>query len=131
MVRHDMAEQGVPLTVEKLNEVYRSLHVRYYGDTLVLDDDVEVGWMRIPHFYQGFYVYKYATGFSAAQSFLKKILTGGTSAVAQYLELLKSGGKDYPLLLLKTAGVDMTTPKPVRDALGVFESIISELEELL
>ena len=128
---HELAEQGVPLTVDKFNEVFFSLHRQYYGDAVVLDRDVEVGWMRIPHFYSSFYVYKYATGFSAANSFCQRILHIGKGAVGAYLGLLKSGGKDYSLNLLKIAGVDMATTTPIIEALTVFESIVKELDGLL
>lgn len=128
---HEMAEQGKPLTVDALNEVFRGLHERYYGPAVALDPVIGIGWMRIPHFYSSFYVYKYATGFSAANSFCRRILDEGASAVVKYLGLLKSGGKDYPLNLLKTAGLDMTTPSPVSDALSAFETTVAELEKLL
>lgn len=127
---HGLAEQGVPLTLEKLNEVYLSLHCLYYGDGVVPDKDVEIGWMRIPHFYQSFYVYKYATGFSAAQSFARQISLNGSAAVGRYLELLKSGGKDYPLNLLRSAGLDMSKPGPITEALAEFENVVSQLEAL-
>jgi oligoendopeptidase F len=128
---HDLAENGFPLTLEKLNEVYFTLHQKYYGNEVTLDNDVEIGWMRIPHFYQSFYVYKYATGFSAAQFLMNKIITGDRSAVERYHELLKSGGKDYPLALLRKAGVDMSVPEPVRDAFINYENVIVELGKLL
>jgi oligoendopeptidase F len=128
---HELAEQGVPLTVDKFNEVFYSLHQQYYGNAVVLDRDVEIGWMRIPHFYSSFYVYKYATGFSAANSFCHRILRNDPGSVEAYLGLLKSGGKDYSLNLLKTAGVDMTTSSPIMETLSVFESIVKELKDLL
>jgi oligoendopeptidase F len=87
--------------------------------------------MRIPHFYSSFYVYKYATGFSAANSFCRRILSDGKGSVDAYLGLLKSGGKDYSLNLLKNAGVDMITTTPIIEALSVFEGTVKELEQLL
>ena len=117
--------------MDKFNEVFFALHQFYYGQVVSLDRDVEVGWMRIPHFYSSFYVYKYATGFSAANSFCHRILHGGKEAVNAYLGLLKSGGKDYSLNLLKTAGVDMATTTPIIEALSVFGQTIGELETLL
>jgi oligoendopeptidase F len=128
---HELAEQGVPLTVDKFNEVFFKLHQQYYGNAVVLDRDVEIGWMRIPHFYSSFYVYKYATGFSAANSFCQRILHNGRGAIDAYLGLLKSGGKDYSLNLLKTAGIDMATTIPVVEALSVFESVVKNLDGLL
>ena len=127
---HELAEQGVPLTLEKLNEVYFSLHCLYYGDTMVAGKDVEVGWMRIPHFYQSFYVYKYATGFSAAQSFARQIGQRSPGAVERYVNMLKNGGNDYPLNLLRNAGLDMSTPGPIVEALTEFETVLSRLEAL-
>ncbi|MBI1807402.1 MAG: oligoendopeptidase F [Ignavibacteria bacterium] len=128
---HEAAERGVPLTLDTLNETYYRLHERYYGDSVILDEEVKFGWMRIPHFYNSFYVFKYATGFSAANSFSHRILQKGGNAVEQYLELLKSGGKDYPLNLLKHAGLDMTQPTPIVEALSAFENVVSQLEGIL
>ncbi|MFI5252207.1 MAG: oligoendopeptidase F [Bacteroidota bacterium] len=128
---HEQAEQGIPLTVSKFNEIFFDLHKKYYGSVVVLDPAVEMGWMRIPHFYSSFYVYKYATGFSAANSFCHRILHGGPAEVDAYLGLLKSGGKDYSLNLLKTAGVDMSTTTPIFEALKVFASTVEELDKIL
>ncbi|HLX12396.1 MAG TPA: oligoendopeptidase F, partial [Bacteroidota bacterium] len=128
---HDCAERSEPLTLEKYNEIFYSLHQKYYGDAVTLDKDVEIGWMRIPHFYTSFYVYKYATGFSAANSFGSRILREGPSAAQRYLRLLESGGMDYPLNLLNAAGLDMRTPAPIIEALGVFDSVVERLEEAL
>ncbi len=128
---HAMAEEGKPLTLEALNALFFSLHEEYYGKEVTLDRDVEIGWMRIPHFYSSFYVYKYATGFSAAQFLSRRILDGAPGAVDRYLELLKSGGKDDPRQLLQAAGVDMRTPEPVRDAFQVLDASLAELERLL
>ena len=128
---HELAEQGVPLTVDKFNEVYYSLHKTYYGDAVVLDQEIGIGWMRIPHFYSSFYVYKYATGFSAANSFCRRILRDGKVAVDAYLGMLKGGGKDYSLNLLKTAGVDMSSTTPISEALAVFDETVEELGGLL
>lgn len=128
---HELAEQGAPLTLDAFNDVFYKLHEQYYGPVVSLDKDVEIGWMRIPHFYTSFYVYKYATGFSAANSFCKRILADGAPAVDKYLGMLRSGGNDYSLELLKKAGLDMTTPAPVGEALSQFEAIVTELEQLL
>ncbi|TCO63866.1 oligoendopeptidase F [Caldanaerobacter subterraneus] len=127
---HEMAERGEPLTAEVLNEKYYELNKLYYGDDIVVDEKISYEWARIPHFYRNFYVYKYATGFSAAIAISQMILNEGEKAVERYKEFLKSGSSDYPLNLLKRAGVDLTTPKPVNDALDVFEKLLDEFEKI-
>ncbi len=128
---HELAEAGVPLTLEKLNKVYYQLHREYYGEEVVLDKEIEIGWMRIPHFYSSFYVYKYATGFSAAQSFSNRLLNGNKKEVGKYLGLLKSGGTDFPLNLLMKAGLDMSQSKPIIEAFGNFGQALQQLEKHL
>ena len=128
---HAKTEAGEALTADSLSEIYLDLNKKYYGSEVVMDDEIALEWSRIPHFYSSFYVYKYATGFSAAASLSKQILEEGKPAVDRYIEFLKSGGSDYPIELLKKAGVDLSTPKPVQDALDLFAEIITELEELL
>lgn len=128
---HAKEEAGEPLTADSLNEIYRELNVAYHGPEMVIDKEIELEWERIPHFYRHFYVYKYATGFSAATSLSKQILEEGQPAVERYLQFLKGGSSDYPLNLLKNAGVDMTSPEPIREALAVFKSLIEELEQLI
>ncbi|BBI34834.1 oligoendopeptidase F [Cohnella abietis] len=127
---HEKAENGEALTPQELSSIYYDLNVSYYGKGMVVDKDIEMEWARIPHFYNSFYVYKYATGFSAATSFAKQILDEGKPAVDRYLGFLKSGGKDYSINILKKAGVDMSTPEPIRQAMSVFEGLIKEMEEL-
>jgi len=127
---HEMAERGEPLTAEVLNKKYYELNKLYYGDDIVVDEEISYEWARIPHFYRNFYVYKYATGFSAAIAISQMILNEGEKAVERYKEFLKSGSSDYPLNLLKKAGVDLTTPKPVDDALDVFEKLLDEFEKM-
>ncbi len=127
---HDRAEQGEALTPQELSSIYYDLNVNYYGKGMVVDKDIEMEWARIPHFYNSFYVYKYATGFSAATSFAKQILDEGKPAVDRYLGFLKSGGKDYSINILKEAGVDMSTPEPIRQAMSVFEGLIEQMEQL-
>ncbi|WP_134686629.1 oligoendopeptidase F [Brevibacillus migulae] len=127
---HANSEKEVPLTADSLSEWYRELNVAYHGDEMIVDEQIDLEWARIPHFYNNFYVYKYATGFSAATALSKQILEEGQPAVERYLAFLKSGGSDYPLNLLKKAGVDMTSPQPIRDALAVFKDLLDELEEL-
>lgn len=130
-ITHEKAEKGEPLTPEDLSVIYYQLNKDYYGTDIVIDKEIEMEWARIPHFYRAFYVYKYATGFSAATALAKGIQEEGQPAVNRYLEFLKSGSSDYPLNLLKKAGVDMTTPEPIEAALKVFDQVVTELEELL
>ncbi|MEK0312868.1 oligoendopeptidase F [Cohnella sp. 56] len=127
---HAKAESGEPLTPEELSAIYYDLNVKYYGEGMVVDKDIAMEWARIPHFYTSFYVYKYATGFSAATSFAKQILSEGQPAVDRYLGFLKSGGNDYSINILKKAGVDMSTPEPIEQALSVFEGLIEQMEKL-
>ena len=127
---HEKAEQGESLTPQLLSKVYYDLNVLYYGKDMVVDQDIEMEWARIPHFYNSFYVYKYATGFSAATSFAKQILDEGAPAVDRYLGFLKSGGSDYSINILKRAGVDMSTPEPIKQAMSVFKDLLGQMEEL-
>jgi oligoendopeptidase F len=127
---HEKAEQGESLTPQLLCSIYYDLNVKYHGEDMVVDRDIEMEWARIPHFYSSFYVYKYATGFSAATSFSKQILEEGQPAVDRYLGFLRSGGSDYSINILKRAGVDMSTPEPVSQAMSVFESLIEQMEQL-
>ncbi|AKG37637.1 oligoendopeptidase F [Paenibacillus durus] len=127
---HERAEKGESLTPQDLSAIYYDLNVKYYGKDMVVDKDIEMEWARIPHFYNSFYVYKYATGFSAATSFSKQILEEGKPAVDRYLGFLKSGGSDYSINILKKAGVDMSSPQPIREAMSVFEDVIGQMEQL-
>lgn len=128
---HALAERGEALTAERFSAIYRELNALYYGQEVVLDPEIALEWARIPHFYNAFYVYKYATGFSAATALAKGILEQGEPAVKRYLDFLSSGSSDYPIELLRKAGVDMETPTPVRDALQVFSGLVSRLEDLI
>lgn len=127
---HERAENGEALTADVLCDIYLDLNKQYYGPSMVVDEPIAMEWARIPHFYSNFYVYKYATGFSAAQAIARHILTEGESAVDRYLSFLKSGGSDTPINLLKKSGVDMTQPEPVREAMQTFGKLLDELEEL-
>jgi oligoendopeptidase F len=127
---HEKAEAGESLTPQNLSEIYYELNKKYHGDHMAVDQDIEMEWARIPHFYTSFYVYKYATGFSAATSFAKQILDEGQPAVDRYLGFLKSGGKDYSINILKEAGVDMSSPEPVKQAMEVFKGLIEQMEQL-
>ncbi|WP_127585434.1 oligoendopeptidase F [Paenibacillus koleovorans] len=127
---HEKAEAGESLTHQELSKIYYDLNKQYHGAAMVVDQDIEMEWARIPHFYNSFYVFKYATGFSAATSFAKQILDEGQPAVDRYLGFLKSGGSDFSIEILKRAGVDMSSPEPIRQAMSVFESLIEEMEKL-
>lgn len=129
-VTHDKVDKGEPLTGQNLNEIYLQLNKDYYGDGVVHDEQIAYEWSRIPHFYNAFYVYQYATGFSAAIAIADKILKEGKPAVDKYIQFLSSGGSDYPIELLKIAGVDMSSPEPIENALKVFEGLVEELKEL-
>lgn len=128
---HGRIDAGEALTNEEIGQYYADLNRDYYGPGIVLDEDIRYEWMRIPHFYTPFYVYKYATGFSAAMAISQRILREGEPAVADYLKFLSSGGSDHPIELLKIAGVDMSSPEPVREGLKVFEAILDQVEALV
>jgi oligoendopeptidase F len=128
---HEMAEQGVPLTADALGQVYGEIMKRYYGPDYVHDPLVDGYWIRIPHFYYNFYVYKYATSFCAASNIARRISEKQPGAVEAYLTFLKSGRSKYPVELLKDAGVDMTTPAYVLDAMKNFKELLDQTEELL
>ena len=128
---HELVESGGALTPDALSAQYRELCGRYYGPDVELDDFVAGEWARIPHFYRSYYVFQYATGISAAASLSKAILTEGAPARERYLRFLSSGNSNYSLDLLREAGVDMTTARPIEDALDVFESLLNELEQLM
>ena len=129
MQAHRMAEQGEALNPAALNSLYLGLIRDYFGDELVIDDEVQYEWARIPHFYRPFYVYKYATGYSTATALSEGIRTEGEPAVKRYLEFLSMGGSRYPLDELKHAGVDLTTPAPVAAALEKFQRLLEDAEE--
>lgn len=124
-------ENGGALTAEYLSKTYEDLNRDYYGEDIILDKEIAMEWARIPHFYYNFYVYQYATGFAAAISLSKKILQGQEDAVKNYIEFLKSGSSDYPIEILKKAGVDMTTKEPVGDALELFKELVDELDQII
>ena len=128
---HEMEEAGEPLTRESLCRMYYELNKTYYGGGCTVDKVVENEWMRIPHFYRSFYVYKYATGYCAAIALAKRILTGGEEAVAAYRRFLTLGGSMSPIEELKVAGVDMSTPEPVVSALNYFAELIADFSELM
>lgn len=123
---HEMCENGEPLTAESLKKEYLALNRRYYGGGCHVDEEISAEWMRIPHFYRDFYVYKYATGFSAAVAIADKILTGGEPAVKAYKRFLSAGGSVPPLDALRLAGVDMEKPDTVESAMQVFADTVRQ-----
>ncbi|MFZ5969159.1 MAG: oligoendopeptidase F [Bacillota bacterium] len=130
-ITHEKIEMGEALTPELLSEIYGELNKKYYGPDMVIDEEIKMEWARIPHFYNAFYVYKYATGFSAAISLSQQIVKEGEDAVSRYIRFLKSGGSNYPINLLQDAGVDMTSPEPIEQALQVFSRLVDALEGML
>src|SRR5712692_2432204 len=128
---HALAEKGEPLTADSLSVTYRALNEKYYGAEVTIDDLIDIEWARIPHFYYNFYVFQYATGISAASALVQQILHEGKPAVERYLKFLRSGSSVYSIELLRKAGVDMTSPEPVRQALSLFESHLAQMEELI
>jgi len=128
---HEMAERGEPLTADSLGATYGQIMRKYYGPDYTHDALVDNYWIRIPHFYYNFYVYKYATSYCAAAHIARRMLEGQPGAVEGYLSFLKSGSSKYPLELLALAGVDMTAPEPIEDAMRLFASLLDQTEELL
>ena len=129
---HQIEESGEPLTAERMNQEYAELNRTYFGDAVETDEAISKEWSRIPHFYMNYYVYQYATGYSAAQSLSHQILTEGQPAVERYInEFLKKGSSNYPIEILKNAGVDMTTPEPIEQACQVFEEKLDAFEKLM
>lgn len=129
---HQKAQNNEALTAELFTKEYYELNKKYFGEEdIIIDEEIGLEWSRIPHFYYNYYVYQYATGFSAATALSKQILEEGTPAVTRYIDFLKSGSSDYPIEVLKKAGVDMTSSKPVEEACKVFEEKLDEMEGLL
>lgn len=128
---NEKLEKGESLTAENLCEMYRELNKTYYGDDLVIDSELDMEWARIPHFYYNYYVYQYATGFSAAIALSQRILREGEAAVKDYIGFLSGGCSADPITLLKGAGVDMTGKEPVNAALELFGTLIDEMENLM
>ena len=128
MMTHKMAEEGEVLSAEVLCDVYRKLNEKYFGPEMVIDDEIALEWARIPHFYTPFYVYQYATGFSAAIAIASKILKGDREALAGYKKFLSGGSSMHPIELLKLCGVDMSNPQVIQEALDVFGGLLQEWE---
>ncbi len=128
---HTMAEKGEPITAESLMKQYRESYARYYGPDFKFDDVLEVECLRIPHFYRGYYVYRYADSYCAAAAVARRILTNEPGARDQWMKFLKTGNSMYAIDMLKVAGVDMTTPMPIEQAMAIFEQLVGELEKLI
>jgi oligoendopeptidase F len=126
---HRIVESAQPLTLQQLNELYGDLY-RTYTPGINVDEQAELGWARVPHFYMGFYVFQYATGISAGISLAKQVRDEGASAVERVIRLFKNGGKDYPLPLLKDAGVDLTAPDAIEASMSIFDETVTELETI-
>lgn len=128
MIVHEKMEQDIPFVFETLCEEYKNLNQKYYGEDIILDEEICYEWARIPHFYNAFYVYQYATGYSCAIAFAEKILK--ENGAEKYLGFLKSGSSDYSTEILKKAGVDMTKTEPIEKALKVFENLVDEMDKM-
>jgi len=126
---HETLEKGMPLTAEDYNKAWHDLNVKYFGSEMIVDKEIDVEWSRIPHFYSDFYVYQYATGYAAASAFSKAILEGKENAVEKYKGFLKSGGSNYPINILKNAGVDMTTNEPIEATIKRFNELLDMIDK--
>ena len=126
-----MYEKGETLTCDALCAMYYRLQKKYFKKVMKIDKEIALEWARIPHFYTAFYVYKYATGFSAATILASGILSGDVEKLEKYLNFLKSGSSDYPMELLRKAGVDLSAPEPIQEALDLFERKAKQLEALI
>jgi oligoendopeptidase F len=131
LLLHQKVEQGIPLTPQLLKEEYHQLNVKYFGPSTFIDEEIDIEWARIPHFYYNFYVFQYATGISAALALSDRVIQGGEQERKDYLNFLKGGCSQYPLEMLKMAGIDMSTPAPVKAAIQKFENWLNELEKLI
>jgi oligoendopeptidase F len=127
---HEKMAAGEAMVAESFSALYLRLNQLYYGPEVVIDEEIHWEWCRIPHFYNAFYVYKYATGFSAATAIKEQILQEGAAAVQRYHTFLRAGGSDDPIRILQRAGVDLTTPQPVDAALNYFDRLLDEMEQL-
>ncbi|WP_212693537.1 oligoendopeptidase F [Vallitalea guaymasensis] len=128
---HELVEQGEALTADTLSSMYHDINVKYFGEDMIIDSEVDMEWARIPHFYYNYYVFQYSTGYSAAIALSQKILKEGEEAVTKYKSFLKSGSSEYPIDTLKKAGVDMTTAEPIEKALKVFEGLLDQMESII
>lgn len=128
---HERAEKDEPLTADSLGNVFLEVYDGFYGDRVAREENQKIYWARVPHFYNAFYVYQYATGYAAATALSQKILADGKAALAEYLGFLKAGSSKYPIEILKDAGVDMTGPGPITATVRLFDTLLDELESLI
>jgi len=131
---HEMAEKGQSLTGDVLNDLYAGITKKYYGHdegVCIVDDEIRAEWALIPHFYYNFYVYQYATSFTASAALSERVLAGDNATRKRYIEFLSAGGSDYPINLLKQAGVDMTTPEPFELTMKKMNRVMDEMEKIL
>lgn len=128
---HEQVEQGTPLTTQFLKQSYRDLNSKYFGPSVIIDEEIDIEWARIPHFYYNYYVFQYATGVSAAVALAEKVVTGKEKDREDYLNFLKGGSSKYPIEMLKMAGIDMESPLPVKASIQKFEELLGELEQAL
>ncbi|MFL8887040.1 oligoendopeptidase F [Helcococcus kunzii] len=128
---HELIESGQVLTKEDFSKIYYELNEKYFGDAMVSDKEIAYEWMRIPHFYTNFYVYKYATGFSASSILAKRVLEGKEGTVENYIKFLKDGDKHFPIEQLKIAGVDMSKPETVNESLSIFAELVEKLDKMV
>lgn len=130
-VTHEQAEAGEALSASSMRKIYREIYQRFEGPDVVLDSLDDLSGLRIPHFYTNFYVFQYATSFAASTALARKIIAGDKEAASRYIELLESGNSDYPIELLKKAGVDMTSPEPINKTIELFNQLLDQFEKLL
>lgn len=128
---YDETERGISLTPNLLSKIYKEIYKKYWGDEMIVDEEEESTWARIPHFYYNFYVYQYATGFAASQILSQKILHNGSDAIEDYLNFLKAGSSDYPINILKKAGVDMNSSETILSVTSKMNSLLDDLEQLI
>jgi oligoendopeptidase F len=128
---YEKTEHGEALTSDSLSKLYKDVYQKYWGPDMVVLKEEEFTWARIPHFYYNFYVYQYATGFAASEVLAKKVKTEGSEAVIKYTNFLKAGSSNYPINILKAAGVDMNSAEPVKAVSEKMNKILDEMEELL
>jgi oligoendopeptidase F len=131
LAAHQLAEKGDPMTAEILRKIGREIYVRYYGPDFEIDPCLDSECLRVPHFYTNYYVYRYATSYCAAAAIAGRILRNEPGAVQDWMRFLKAGNSMYAIDMLKLAGVDMTTPKPINDAVDQFDQLLGELDQLL
>jgi oligoendopeptidase F len=128
---HETVEQGGALSTDSYRKIYREIFQKYYGPDFFIPEDRDLGGMRISHFYRQYYVYQYATSYAASQVLSKRILDGDKKAVAAYMEFIKTGSSDYPVNILKKAGVDMTTTEPFDNTIRIFNELVDQFEKVL